>query len=455
MPWPSSPTLSSTHSTNLAEFYVIGSGSGGSGTGQNRVSGGSNYTATLRSDAAYGSDAIGVYGEVFGANDAIEIGSTLTIPNDQAYSLVIVFSRRSTPAAYGTLFQFYGTTPGMMLRAQVDDSGPNSAWFAHSNTFSAAYDIASSTVDVEHCLVVTHTAGTTKLFYTGGGASVGLSDRWTAGGAITSIFLGLDDALGSNFFPARFRAIGRWERALSDANAQAIADDPQAELLTIPLPNAPTGVTAGSITAFGATCSWTDASSDETSFDVQYAPSPYTSWTTASGSPTAANATSLAVTGLTDGTAYKFRVRATNGNGSSVWVESGVFTTLALTRLRPNADTTVGSATSTGANLFGVLDETTADDADYITIPGTLTSISLVQGHPSETNIKTWTPSPGGSFATSTLTMTSGEASAITDYAALYVKIVTSSTTVKMKFENATDPANDNDHALVIRLRAA
>lgn len=223
------------------------------------------------------------------------------------------------------------------------------------------------------------------------------------------------------------------------------------------VPNAPSGVTAGSITASSATCSWTDNSSDETGFKVQYAPSPYSSWTNLSGSPAAANATSLATGAgvLTDGTAYKFRVASTNANGDSAWVESGVFTTLSLTRLRPSADTTVGTATSTGANLYGVLDEAVADDADYITIPGTLTSISLVQGHPSETNIKTWTPSPGGSFATSTLTMTSGEASSITDYSALYVKIVTSSTTTKLKFENATDPANDNDHALAIRLRQA
>lgn len=221
-------------------------------------------------------------------------------------------------------------------------------------------------------------------------------------------------------------------------------------------PTAPTGPTASSVTSQSFAATWTDASSDETSFDVQYAPAPYTSWTTMTGSPTAANATSLASGNvLADGTSYRFRVRSTNANGSSAWVESGVFTTLSLTRLRPNADTTVGSATSTGANLFGVLDETVADDADYITIPGTLTSIALIQGHPSETTIKTWTPSPGATFATSTLTLTSGEASAITDYAALYVKIVTSSTTVKMKFENATDPANDNDHALVIRLRAA
>jgi hypothetical protein len=39
----------------------------------------------------------------------------------------------------------------------------------------------------------------------------------------------------------------------------------------------------------------------------------------------------------------------------------------AYVRLHPNADVSSGSWTSTGANLFSVLDEVTTDDADKIT----------------------------------------------------------------------------------------
>lgn len=92
-------------------------------------------------------------------------------------------------------------------------------------------------------------------------------------------------------------------------------------------PTAPSGVTAGSITPTSASISWTDNSSDETGFKVQTAPDPFTSWTAASGSPAAANATSLSVTGLSPGTTYKARVAATNANGDSAWVESSTFTT--------------------------------------------------------------------------------------------------------------------------------
>lgn len=97
-------------------------------------------------------------------------------------------------------------------------------------------------------------------------------------------------------------------------------------------PDAPTGVGASATGATTASVTWTDASSNETGFDVQTAPSPYSSWTTAPASPAAANAASLSVSGLTAGTTYKARVRATNAGGSSAWVESGTFTTTTLTK---------------------------------------------------------------------------------------------------------------------------
>lgn len=93
-------------------------------------------------------------------------------------------------------------------------------------------------------------------------------------------------------------------------------------------PDPPTGVSATSITRTTATANWTDASSDEDDFDVEIAASPYSSWSAVAGSPVAANSTSVAVTGLTEGTSYKFRVRAANAGGDSAWAESSAFTML-------------------------------------------------------------------------------------------------------------------------------
>ena len=222
------------------------------------------------------------------------------------------------------------------------------------------------------------------------------------------------------------------------------------------VPNPPTGVTAGSVTAYAATASWTDASSDETGFKVQYAPSPYSSWTAFSGSPAAANATTLASGNvLTPGTSYKIRVASTNANGDSAYVESGVFTTTALTFLRPIADTSNGAWTaSSGSDRFAMIDESSTNDSDYITVssastyktrlttvsdPGVDTdhsvvvrakgdgssqlTIALVQGDPSETAIASTTVTPTVSYANYTLTVTSGQAANITDYSLLYLKL--------------------------------
>jgi hypothetical protein len=221
-------------------------------------------------------------------------------------------------------------------------------------------------------------------------------------------------------------------------------------------PTAPSGVTAGSVTAFAVTANWTDNSSTETGFKVQYAPSPYSSWTAFSGSPTAANATTLASGNvLTPSTSYKIRVASTNANGDSAYVESGVFTTTPLTFLRPIADTSNGAWTaSSGSDRYAMIDESATNDADYITVssastyktrlttvsdPGVNTdhsvvvrakgdgtsqlTIALVQGDPTETAIASTTVTPTVSYADYTLTVTSGQAANITDYSLLYLKL--------------------------------
>ncbi len=136
---------------------------------------------------------------------------------------------------------------------------------------------------------------------------------------------------------------------------------------------------------------------------------------------------------------------------------SGVFTTTALTKLRPSADTSAGSwSASSGSVLYTMIDESVADDADYITTSsntvtkikletatdpgdnsnhalrirarstsGTLT-VRLVEGDPTETTIVSWVPTLSASFADHDYNLTTAEASVITDYSALYVKFTTS-----------------------------
>lgn len=140
---------------------------------------------------------------------------------------------------------------------------------------------------------------------------------------------------------------------LSDADMATITSDPASviEVAGSP-PNAPTIGTTTAISNTGATINWTDNSADETGFKVEWSPSPYSSWTPDSGSPAAANATSLAITGLTAATTYKARVAATNANGDSAWVETATFTTTnTVKKLKLKIDASAAGAT----NISGVV----------------------------------------------------------------------------------------------------
>jgi formylglycine-generating enzyme required for sulfatase activity len=78
---------------------------------------------------------------------------------------------------------------------------------------------------------------------------------------------------------------------------------------------APSGLSATALSSTSIRVSWTDNSADETGFKVERSLSETSGF--ALRTTTAADATSWDDTGCTDGTAYYYRVRATNGAGDS------------------------------------------------------------------------------------------------------------------------------------------
>ena len=77
----------------------------------------------------------------------------------------------------------------------------------------------------------------------------------------------------------------------------------------------PADAVTATVSGTSVALTWTDQSTDETGFKVQYKTSAKGSWTTAT--TTAANATSYTLTGLTAGT-YWIRIVAKNTNGDSM-----------------------------------------------------------------------------------------------------------------------------------------
>jgi len=97
------------------------------------------------------------------------------------------------------------------------------------------------------------------------------------------------------------------------------------------LPPAPTNVT-GTVASGQSVVSWTaptvSAQTPITDYVVEYATSPYTSWTTFSdGTSTSTSAT---VTGLTNGTTYKFRVAGVNAIGTGAYSSASAEVTPAV-----------------------------------------------------------------------------------------------------------------------------
>ena len=114
------------------------------------------------------------------------------------------------------------------------------------------------------------------------------------------------------------------------------------------VPSAPTGV-SGSPADSSVNLVWTAPSTTGSSaisgYTVQRSVSPYSSWTTAS--MCTGTSTSCTITGLTNGTAYKFQVLATNSSGNSAYSAAS----LAITPEGPPGAPTISSVTGGDGSL--------------------------------------------------------------------------------------------------------
>ena len=133
----------------------------------------------------------------------------------------------------------------------------------------------------------------------------------------------------------------------------------------------PSGLVSSGLTNTGATVSWT-AVSGAVSYDVDYKTTATTTWTNAA---TATTATSVAISGLTAGTTYDWRVRTNCSAGSSSYSEAQFTTTggsPCATAFEPNETQATAAVITSGATNSAAI--TTATDIDYFKITTTATS---------------------------------------------------------------------------------
>ena len=123
----------------------------------------------------------------------------------------------------------------------------------------------------------------------------------------------------------------------------------------------PTGLTASAITDTTATVSWA-AVAGAVSYDVEYKLTSSATWTNAA---TATTATSVTITGLTQGTVYDWRVRATCSGGSGSYVNAQ-FTTTAPASCNAPTGLSSSSITASSATVsWTAVSGAASYDVDY------------------------------------------------------------------------------------------
>lgn len=133
----------------------------------------------------------------------------------------------------------------------------------------------------------------------------------------------------------------------------------------------PGGLTSSGLTNTGATVSWT-AVAGAVSYAVDYKTTATTTWTSAA---TATTATSVAVSGLTAGTVYDWRVRTNCSAGSSAYAQAQFTTTggsPCATAFEPNETQAAAAAITSGVTNSAAI--STATDIDYFKIVTTASS---------------------------------------------------------------------------------
>ena len=130
-------------------------------------------------------------------------------------------------------------------------------------------------------------------------------------------------------------------------------------------PKAPTGLAVNNITVSGAILNWT-AVSGATSYKVEYKTSAATTYSSVTVTTNA-----KALTGLTAGTVYNWRVTAINAGGSSAATTGTNFTTLVAPPVAPT-DLTISNITTTGVTLkWAAVSGATSYKVEYKTVSAT------------------------------------------------------------------------------------
>ncbi len=137
------------------------------------------------------------------------------------------------------------------------------------------------------------------------------------------------------------------------------------------VPALPTGLTAAAGSSASVYLNWTNAATNATGFAIDRS-TDGTTWTTVA--TVASTVTAYTDTGLSAGTAYTYRVRATNGVGTSAASATATATTLAASTTTTYLSTLTPTTATTG---WGSLQDNASIKGNPITLRGTVYASGL------------------------------------------------------------------------------
>lgn len=224
MAWgPGQSVTTASIATNLQVLFVFGA----TDSGKNLVTG-TTYATSLSGSAAYGSDVIGTYLEVGSTAGRLNHTYDPNIPNPTGdFSWSITFSRTANSLPnWAGVFRIANSGGGTLNAFQREDNTASMRVWSIAGSTAIAYNLAGISADAEWTLVYTRSGTTGKFFYKSGSSPIALTDSsGTFSGA--TVYGEFGGWTSGEYFPSRQRAFARWTRALSDAEAQSMADNPQ------------------------------------------------------------------------------------------------------------------------------------------------------------------------------------------------------------------------------------
>lgn len=216
-----------------------------------------------------------------------------------------------------------------------------------------------------------------------------------------------------------------WRVSATCPSGTTTATTAQFTTTATPVCNAPTGLTAGSITSSGAVVSWT-AVSGAVNYAVDYKLNSSATWIVATASTTS---TSVTLSGLSAASLYDYRVRTNCGtNGTSIFAAAQFTTSAAptcLSAFEPNETLATAAPIVSGTTYSAAI--STNVDIDFFRITTTVTSnINYVLTGPSGVDFDLNIYNSAGTQIGAGTSTTANETVSLTNQAAgtYYIRVI-------------------------------